>query len=98
MNIKHNHTCSFCGNSKTCFAFNEFETILSICRDCFEEVDLSFENYTVVFSSCTFCGREKDVKVIEGFDAPMFFSKLTCCDFCLNKLKELIKSANEEDM
>ena len=96
MKVLHNHVCSLCNETKTCFVFSDFETLFSCCNDCFEELEqhLSFEDEKE--GECSLCENRKMIKEVD-FDKGFLFEKFKICNSCNNHLKKLVELGSKEN-
>jgi len=87
MQVKHNHNCSLCDTQKTCFVFDEFSLLFSICRSCYDELIKNIPDFDVVETECSFCEKNRTCRSITGFPDSIFFTELNLCGECLKKMQ-----------
>ncbi len=90
MQVKHNHNCSLCNTQKTCFVFDEFNILFSLCRSCYDKLLSDLHTYDVVETECSFCEKNRTCRAISGFPDSMFFVELNMCGECLNKIQDRV--------
>ncbi|MDD3175252.1 MAG: hypothetical protein PHU51_02135 [Candidatus Nanoarchaeia archaeon] len=94
MKVLHNHLCSLCNTTKTCFVFTDFEALFSCCKECSEELEQNLSFAEECEDNCSLCGAYKKVKSVE-FEDSLFFSDFKICNRCNLHLKLLIESQEE---
>lgn len=94
MIVKHNHNCSLCNTLRTCFVFNEFSLLVSICRPCYDKMISAMHDYDIIEDECSFCEKHRTCRVISGFDDSMFFADLNICGACLNRLQSAVDESS----
>lgn len=96
MKVIHNHVCSLCNDSKTCFVFNDFESLFSCCKKCCDELEQNLSFADEFEDVCSLCGRTKLIKQVT-FEDSLFFSTFNLCNTCNNNLKQLIETTDEDE-
>ena len=97
MEVKHNHSCNLCNEQSTCFLFKEFSMLFSVCRRCYDQLVLNYPAYDVKEDRCSFCEKERDIKIIEGFPESLFFTEVKICSDCFNTIQKNIESEKKSE-
>ncbi|MFP4119197.1 MAG: hypothetical protein ACLFTH_04035 [Candidatus Woesearchaeota archaeon] len=97
MQVKHNHNCQLCSNQKTCFVFKDYAMLFSLCRECFDQLVRDHPTYRQNQDFCSFCEKERNVSLIEGFPDSLFFTDVKICDECFTKMKATVSENNGEN-
>ncbi|MGM5481797.1 MAG: hypothetical protein ACQESE_05310, partial [Nanobdellota archaeon] len=80
MQVKHNHNCQMCSEQKTCFIFSDYAMLFSICRTCYDQLLRDHPTYDRKQEFCSFCEKDREVSIVEGFPEAMFFTDIKLCD------------------
>jgi hypothetical protein len=96
MKVIQNRRCSFCDKDKTCYVFDDFDSMISSCFDCFDYMEHNI-SFTDEFEEvCTLCDQRKMVKEIDFKDS-FLYPYFKICNVCNIKLKQLVETTDEKD-
>lgn len=96
MKVVANRRCSFCDKDKICYVFDDFDSMISCCLDCFEEIEHNI-SFTDDFEEvCSLCDQRKMIKEIEFKDS-FLYPVFRICNTCNNLVKVLVETYDEKE-
>lgn len=64
--------------------------LFAVCRSCYEQFTQQYRSYEVVNDFCSFCEKNRDCRVLSGFDDSMFFTDIRVCTECAEEIVEAV--------
>lgn len=90
MELKVDHYCDICNKQKTCFVFKEFNSLFTLCTDCFNI--LSEKAPTAINDVCFLCDMIKETLFEMDRKKSIIEKKTKICSDCKEKLERMIDS------